>query len=111
MARDTIYINKSLIPYDFDIAIADEVFHFRIDYNNTGGFFTVELSKNGVTLCSGEPIMYGRKLFADVWKQGFPAYDIVPFDPAGNYNAVTYDNFCYGVLLIIDNGEKSVLEG
>lgn len=98
----TIVINKSLIPYDFNISLNNELFNFRIDYNNTGRFFTVELTKNGEVLCSGEPIIYGRKLFADVKKPSFPKVDIVPRDPSGDYDTVTYENLCESVLLIVN---------
>lgn len=111
MARDRIEINKSLIPYTFDIVLGAEEFTFRVDYNNTGEFFTVELSKNGETLCSGEPIIYGKRLFSDIWSPKFPAIDIVPIDPSSEYNAVTYDNLCNGVILAIDNEEEPLTGG
>ena len=106
MAKDRIEINKSLIPYTFDIVLGSEEFTFRVDYHHTGGFFTVELSKGEETLCSGEPIIYGRKLFSDIWTPKFPAIDIVPIDLSKEYNAVTYDNLCEGVILAIDNEEE-----
>lgn len=106
MARDRIEINKSLIPYTFDIVLGAEEFTLRVDYNHTGGFFTIELSKGGKTLCSGEPIIYGRRLFSDIWTPDFPAIDIVPIDPSKQYNEVTYDNLCEGVILAIDNKEE-----
>lgn len=106
MARDRIEINKSLIPYTFDIVLGSEEFTFRVDYNNTGEFFTVELSKGGETLCSGEPIIYGKRLFSDIWTPNFPAIDIVPIDPSNEFNAVTYNNLCEGVILAIDNEEE-----
>jgi len=111
VARAVIEINKPLIPYTFNIILGNEQFTFRVDYNNTGEFFTVELSKNGETLCSGEPVIYGKALFSDVRNIKFPAVDIVPYDPSGSYNAVTYDNLCDGVLLVIDNEEVSVIGG
>lgn len=111
MEKNTIFINKSLIPYTFNIVLGGEEFTIRVDYNKVGRFFSVGVSKNGVTLCSGEPIVYGRKLFSDVWAVGFPAVDIVPYDPSGRYNAVTYSNLCNGVLLVVDNEETSVLGG
>lgn len=111
MARDTIEIDKSLIPYEFNIVLGGEEYNLRIDYNNTGRFFTVGLSKNGVTLCSGEPIIYGRVLFGDVRNAKFPGIDIVPYDSSGSYNAVTKDNLGEGVLLVIDNREISVIGG
>lgn len=111
MAKDTILINKSLIPYTFKIVLSSEEFTFRVDYNNAGGFFTIELSKDGKTLCSGEPIVYGKPLFEDVRNTEFPAVDIVPIDLSGDFNAVTYDNLCNGVSLVIDNDEQSVVGG
>lgn len=110
MERDIIEINKSLIPYDFNIVLGAEEFNFRVDYNNTGDFFTIELKKNDEILCSGEPIVYGRKLFKDIWTPKFPAIDIIPFDLSKRYNTVTYDNLCEGVLLILDNQETSIVE-
>lgn len=111
MEKDTIIINKSLIPYSFDIVLGSEEFTFRVDYNNKGGFFTVELAKGDKTLCAGEPIIYGKRLFSDVWTPEFPAIDIVPIDPSGDYNAVTFDNLCESVLLLIDNDEETVIGG
>lgn len=111
MARSTIEINKSIIPYTFNIELGAELFTIRVDYNNRGDFFTIELSKNEKTLCSGEPLVYGRRLFEDIYNPEFPAIDIVPFDPSGSYNAVTYANLCDGVLLVIDDEEVSVAGG
>ena len=111
MARDRIEINKSRIPYTFDIVLGSEEYAFRVDYNNVGRFFTVELSQNGNTICAGEPIVYGKPLFSDIWKSKFPAIDIVPIDPAGEYIAITYDNLCNGVILAIDNEEESLVGG
>lgn len=106
-----IEINKSLIPYTFQIILGAAEYTFRVDYNNHGGFFTVELSKGKETLCSGEPIVYGKRLFSEVWNYKFPAIDIIPIDPAGEYNAVTYDNLGERVILVIDNEEKALIGG
>lgn len=111
MDIDTIEINKSLIPYEFDITLGSEVFTFKINYNNAGKFFTVGLAKNGKTLCEGAPIVYGRKLFESVSNPSFPAVDIIPLDLSKGYNKVTFSNLCEGVLLIIDNGEKPLIGG
>lgn len=111
MASDRIEINKSQIPYTFDIVLGSEVFTFRVDYNNTGGFFTVELFKGGETLCSGEPLIYGKRLFSDVRNMKFPAIDVIPIDPAGEFNAITYANLCDGVILAIDNEEEALSGG
>ena len=101
---EVIEINKSLIPYDFNISLGGYLFNFRVDYNTTGNFFTLELKKNVETLCAGEPLIYGKKLFDDVKKPNFPSVVIIPYDPSSRYNRITYENLCDGVYLAIDDG-------
>ena len=45
--RDLIEINKDLIPYSFNILLAEEWFELAIDYNKTGDLFTVTLYRDG----------------------------------------------------------------
>lgn len=86
--------------------LAQELYEMRIDYNNTADLFTVSLSKDGVELCVGEPIVYGLPLFADLnTRKGFPQISITPTDESGENNAVTYDNLSNTVLLKITGGE------
>ena len=98
---DIIELNKSLIPYNFNFALGGELFNFIVDYNRTGGFFTIELSKGGETLCAGEPIMYGKTLFSDVRNSNFPKVNITAYDPSETFNAVTRENLCESVLLVV----------
>lgn len=100
-----IEINKDIIPYTFNIALADELYEMRIDYNNTADLFTVSLSKGDVTLCTGEPIIYGKPLFSDLLNRGnFPKVTITPIDESGENNAVTFDNLSNTVLLKVTGG-------
>ena len=108
--HDTLHINKKLIPYTFSMLLGGELFDFRVDYNETHGFFTIGFSKDGEIVCSGEKIVYGKKLFEEIYEQGkFPAIDIIPYDQSGEYDAVTYDNLSETVLLCIDNQEESIV--
>ena len=107
----TIEINKSLIPYTFDIVLGSENFTFKVDYNEVGRFFTIGVSKGETMICEGSPIVYGRRLFEDVWSQKFPKVDIIPYDPSNAYNKVTYSNLCESVFLVVDDGEESVIGG
>lgn len=101
-----IEINKDIIPYTFDILLGNELFEFRIDYNNSCGFFTVSLSKNGVTLCSGEPLVLGVPLFGDLLTRGnFPKVKIVPIDESGESTTVTFDNLSRTVYLRVTDYE------
>ena len=108
MERDTISINKELIPYDFEILLADELFKIRVDYNNSADLFTFSLYKDDELICI-EPIVYGVPLFKDVFQPDrYPAIDIIPFDESGENTRVTFDNLSNTVLLIVNNGGDSV---
>lgn len=101
-----IEINKDIIPYSFNIPLANELYEMRIDYNNTADLFTVSLSKNGVVLCSGEPIVFGVPLFNSLQTRGdFPSVTITPVDESGEANAVTFDNLSNTVLLKVSGGD------
>lgn len=109
--RDYIKINKDLIPYNFDITLAGELFNLRIDYNSTGRFFTVCLSKDGEIVCAGEPLIYGRPLWESVWRKGkYPQIDIVPYDDSGDRSKVTWSNLNETVFLVIDNEGESIVK-
>lgn len=104
MTHDTITINKSLIPYTFSILLGGELYEFNIGYNESYGFFTVELSKDGTVVCSGEKLVYGKPLFQEIFEHGkFPPIDIVPYDMSGENNEITFDNLSDTVKLIVNN--------
>ena len=103
---EILEIKKDLLPYRCTIQLAGEIFELHFNHNATADLFTVDLYKEGELICAGEPIIYGVPLWQDVYRAGdFPALDIIPSDPSGENNAVTYDNLGRTVLLIIDNGE------
>lgn len=105
---EVLEINKDLLPYECTIQLAGEVFGLQFNYNATADLFTVDLYRAGELICAGEPIVYGVPLWRDVYRAGsFPALEIIPKDPSGENNAVTYDNMSRTVLLIIDNGEEA----
>lgn len=102
--RDIIEVDKSLIPYSFDILLAKDLFNLEFHYNKTADIFTVTLSKNGEVLIYNEPIMYGMPLFADSYVSDvYPMLDIVPLDESGKESKVTYENFGETVFLTIDD--------
>lgn len=104
MKKDRILITKEMIPYSFNILLADELFTISISYNEKHDFFTVMLEKDGEIICGGEPIIYGVTLFKDIYQSGkYPAIDITPIDESGNQNTVTLENFNETVFLIVDN--------
>ena len=44
---DYIAVEKSLIPYRFDIAIEGKTYTFEVHYNAENDYFTVDLYRNG----------------------------------------------------------------
>ena len=108
MKHDTIIINKEIIPYTFNILLADELFNLRIDYNNTADLFTVTLSKDGEIICV-EPIVYGVPLFKDLYQPDkYPALEILPIDESGQESKITFDNLGETVLLVVNNGGDKI---
>ena len=104
-----IDINKSIVPYTFEMLLGDEVYKMRIDYNNTGAFFTLSLAKGDELICAGEPIIYGMPLFGDLKNRGgFPTVTITPIDESGSACMVTFDNLSRTVLLRVTIGGDSV---
>lgn len=102
---DILEIKKDLIPYECTILLAGEQFGLKVNHNATADLFTVDLYRDGELICAGEPIVYGIPLWHDVRNaESFPALDIIPIDPSGEMNTVTFDNLGSTVLLIVDNG-------
>lgn len=103
--KDKMVIEKSMIPYEFNILLGGDFFTIRVDYNAYGDFFTIGLYKNGEVILRGEPIVYNVPLFMDVYKlEKYPCVRIVPYDLSREVCAVNYNSFGKNVFLYIDNG-------
>lgn len=104
--RDYIEIEKEQMPYKFNVVLGSEEFNLEFKYNEMTDLFTCTLSKNDEVLVYDEPLIYGTKLFSDVYNaDAFPCLDIVPYDESGQSNTVTYDNMGVTVFLTVDDGE------
>lgn len=106
---NVIQIDKLLIPCKFNILLGGEWFGLNIRYNAVAELFTVDLYKDDELICAGEPIVYDIPLWKAVRKDGlFPNVDIIPTDPSGEANRVTYDNLFDTVLLAVtDRGGET----
>lgn len=99
--RDYIAINKALVPYRFNILLADEWFKLYVNYNETADLFTVTVYKNDQLVCT-EPLILGMPLFQDIYQPGrFPAITLVPYGP--EELKITFNNMNETVFLTIDN--------
>lgn len=99
--RDYIEINKEMIPYQFNILLADNWFELYVNYNKTADLFTVSLYKNDELICT-EPLVFGMPLFQDVYQpEKFPSIILVPH--GANETDITYDNLGETVFLTVDD--------
>jgi hypothetical protein len=98
-------IEKELIPYRFDVPLADEMFTFEIHYNADHDFFSVDLERNGAVLAVGIKIVYGVPLFGDIQDNRYPAFPILPLDLAGESTAVNWQTLSSSVFLYIIDEE------
>lgn len=61
-----IEINKSQIPYKFEIKLSSRIYEIVINYNFLFDFFTADLMLNNVTLIKSEKLVLNQFLFRDV---------------------------------------------
>jgi hypothetical protein len=107
--RDYIDIDKSQMPYNFNILFGAEEFNVEFKYNEMSDLFTCTLSKNDEVLVYDEPLIYGTRLFNDVYDAAsFPCIDIVPYDESGTENTVTFNNMGVTVFLTVDDEGESI---
>lgn len=101
-------IEKELIPYRFDVDIAEETYTFEVHYNAEHDFFTVDLEQDTEVLAVGAKLVYGVPLFGDIQDSRFPAYPLLPLDLSGESQAVTWATLSERVFLyVIDEGAVS----
>lgn len=102
-----IDIDKTAIPYQFNLSIAGDEFTFSVDYNQRFDFFTMDLYKGDQLITLGERITYGRALFSTYPDDdNLPAYPIIPFDEAGKEERVGWDNLGVSVFLFIGDPDE-----
>jgi len=94
-------IDKTLIPYQFDIALDGRTFTIGINYNSAYDFFTIDLYRDEKLIVSGEKIVYGRALFLNQQHLDVPHIPIIPYDLSLQECRVTWENLNNTVFLWI----------
>ena len=105
--NEYIDIEKTEIPYTFEVDLNGEVYELEVNYNQSFDYFTVDLFKDGAALVVGEKLVLNRPLFRNFVSIGLPETQLIPLDRAGNAKRITWDNFNETVFLYVvgdDNG-------
>lgn len=105
--NEYIDIDKTEIPYSFEIELAGELFEFEINYNASFDFFTVDLFKNDGVLVVGEKLIINQPLFKNRVHNDLPKVQIIPLDRAQKETRITYDNLNETVFLFIIESEDA----
>lgn len=100
-------IDKSLVPYEFEILLAGELFKFRVNYNEEFDYFTIDLFKDDKPVIYGEKLVYGRPLFVSCLEK--PKIDILPYDVTGRIERITYENLNEEVFLFLVGDEDETI--
>lgn len=101
---EAILIDKSAVPYRFDVDLAGEIFTFEIHYNGRFDYFTAHVEKDGTRLVDGEKIVYGRPLFSALNDTRLPNATITPFDASGKETWAGFAQLGETVFLYVDEG-------
>lgn len=103
--RSRIDVDKTKIPYQFQITLGGVRYSMEWQYNQTSKQFTCTLyDAEGNVLIYGEPLVYGNPLFSPLCRSTtFPAIDLVALDESGEENEITWENFGETVFLTLDD--------
>lgn len=108
--RSRIDIDKSKIPYQFQIMLGGVRYSMEWQYNSASEQFTCTLSDaGGSVLVYGEPLVYGSPMFASLSRgTELPPIDLVPLDESGESDTVTWENLGETVFLTLDDEKEEV---
>lgn len=82
--RQYIPVDINDLPDIFDITLVDDVYTFRIDYNEVADYYTVTIMKDDETLVTQEPLLLDNLVGFDLPDTRLPRIDIRVMDESGN---------------------------
>lgn len=100
-----ISIDKTKIPYQFDIRLNKTTYTMEIQYNALRDFFTVGVSDSiGTVLTAGEKLVLNKRILGTSEYVGFPS--VIPTDPTGKEDRITWDNLNVTVFLYVGSASE-----
>ncbi|PKM61629.1 MAG: hypothetical protein CVU99_02395 [Firmicutes bacterium HGW-Firmicutes-4] len=100
-----ISIDKTMIPYKFDIRLNKTTFNLEIHYNAVKDFFTVAVTDStGEVLTTGEKLVLNKPILSGHGYLNFPS--VTPMDPTGQADRITWDNLNVTVFLYVGSASE-----
>lgn len=96
-----IDIDKSKVPYEFEMEFDGEIYQFEILYNSFADFFTANLFKNHEPVIMGEKIVLHQPLFDGYEHLNIPMLIVIPYDTTEEALRITYENLNEDVFLYV----------
>jgi len=87
---DIIDIDKTIVPYTFDINLSNRIYTININYNVLFDFFTADLLLNGAVLVKDEKIVLNQFLFREIAEDS--EHNLDPNFPTELFYIGTTDN-------------------
>lgn len=100
--RDYVPIDVDDMPDIFDIQIVDELYTFRVDYNDFADYYTVTIQRDDVTLVQQEPLILGQLIAIDIPDKRLPRIDLRVMDETNQSTDAGQGNFGSNVKLYFD---------
>ena len=96
-----IPIDKTSIPYSFDVPIAGETYTFRVKYNAEEDYFTIDLLRGGDVVKLADKVTMGKPLFSNFTHLHVPLIPVVPEDVSEQETRVGWDQLEETVFLFL----------
>ncbi len=96
-------IDKSNIPYRFQMDLKSKTLGFEIRYNTVFDYFTMNVfDKEWNVLASGKKLVIGVNVLSAIYDEAVPeGIEIIPYDLSATVDRITWENFTQSVKIYI----------
>lgn len=96
-----IEIDKTRIPYEFEMEFNKEIYQFEVLYNTFADHFTINLFHNHEPVVVGEKIVLNQPLFDGYEHLDIPMIIAIPYDTTERAERISFENMSEDVFLYV----------
>lgn len=101
-------VDKTQVPVQMLVIIEGIQYEMLFNYNVLFDFFTVSLSRDGISIVDGEKVVLNKPLFTTI-NVPFSYTHFIPMDLSEIEDAITFDNFGESIFLWVFSTEGGVV--